>query len=80
MLNLGMVCCDVDHGVFFGEWSSPPDISVAMPSDSGPLVLYVSIHVDNGLAVTNSPSLYSGSWLHYDGISSLSISGTVLNF
>ena len=58
MLNLGMVHCDINHGVFFGEWSSPPDISVAMPADGGPLVLYVPIHIDDGLAITNSPSLY----------------------
>ena len=58
MLDLGMVCCDVNHGVFFDKWSSPPDISVAMPANGGPLVLYVPIHIDNGLAITNSPSLY----------------------
>ena len=59
LLEFGMVRCEVDHGVFFGEWSSPPDPSVDMPSDGGPLVLYVPIHVDDGLAITNSPSLYA---------------------
>ena len=58
LLDLGMVRCDVDHGVFFGEWSSPPDPSIEMPS-SGPLVLYVPLHVDDGLGITNSPSLYA---------------------
>jgi hypothetical protein len=29
-----------------------------MPSNGDPLVLYVPIHVDDGLAITNSPSLY----------------------
>ena len=58
LLDLGMVRCDVDHGVFFGEWSSPPDPSIEMPP-SGPLVLYVPLHVDDGLGITNSPSLYA---------------------
>ena len=58
LLDLGMVRCEVDHGVFIGEWSSPPDPSIVMPS-SGPLVLYVPLHVDDGLGITNSPSLYA---------------------
>ena len=53
-----MVRCDADHGIFFGEWTSPPDPSVTMPIDGNPLVLYVPIHVDDGLVITNSPSLY----------------------
>ena len=56
-LDLGMSHCEVDHGVFFGEWTSPPDPSVVLPS-SGPLLLYVPLHVDNGLGITNSSSLY----------------------
>ena len=59
LLELGMIRCDVDHGVFIGEWKSPPDPSVDMPADGGPLVLYVPIHVDDGLAITNSRSLYA---------------------
>ena len=54
-----MVHCEADHGVFFGAWSSSPDPSVAMPVDGCPLVLYVPIHVNDGLAITNSPALYS---------------------
>ena len=53
-----MIRCDVDHGVFFGEWTSPPDPSIAMPVDGAPLVLYVPLHVDDGLAITNSLVLY----------------------
>jgi hypothetical protein len=53
-----MVRCDVDHGIFMGEWQSPPDPSIAMPADGGPLLLYVPLHVDDGLAVTNSTPLY----------------------
>ena len=56
-LDLGMFCCYVDHGVFIGEWTTPPDPSVSMPA-SGPLVLYVPLHVDDSLGITNSSSLY----------------------
>ena len=28
ILDLGMVRCEVDHGIFFGEWLSPPDALV----------------------------------------------------
>ena len=58
LLGLGMVRCKVDHGVFLGEWMSPPDSSISMPLDGGPLLLYVPIHVDDNLAITNSPALY----------------------
>jgi hypothetical protein len=54
LLNLGMIRCKVDHGVFFGKWISPPDSSITMPADGSPLVLYVPIHVDDGLAITDS--------------------------
>ena len=59
LLSLGMVHCEADHGIFFGEWTSPPDSSVHMPVNGSPLVLYAPIHVDDGLAITNSPSLYA---------------------
>ena len=59
LLGLGMVRCEVDHGVFFGKWTSSPDPSVLMPPDGAPLVLFVPLHVDDGLAITNSPSLYA---------------------
>jgi hypothetical protein len=58
LLGLGMIRCEVDHGVFMGEWLSPPDSSVVMPADGSPLVLYVPLHVDDGLAITNSAPLY----------------------
>ena len=58
LIDLGMVRCDVDHGVFIGIWTSSPDSSIEMPA-SGPLVLYVPLHVDDGLGITNSPSLYA---------------------
>jgi hypothetical protein len=58
LLALGMVRCEVDHGVFIGVWTLPPDPSISMPP-SGPLVLYVPLHVDDGLAIMNSRSLYA---------------------
>jgi Reverse transcriptase (RNA-dependent DNA polymerase) len=59
LLELGMIRCEVDHGVFFGEWTSPPDSSIPMPSNGEPLVLYIPLHVDDGLAITNSAPLYA---------------------
>ena len=59
ILSLGMVRCEFDHGIFMGEWTSPPDPSVVMPSDGSSLILYVLLHVDDGLAITNSHSLYA---------------------
>jgi hypothetical protein len=58
LLELGMTRCEVDHGVFIGYWTSPPDPSVPRLADGRPLVLYVSLHVDDGLAITNSHPLY----------------------
>ena len=50
--------CEVDHGIFLAEWTSAPDSSIAMPTDGSHLVLYVPLHVDNGLTITNSWTLY----------------------
>jgi len=58
LLALGLSRCDCDHGVFFSIWSTPPDPTVSMPSDGSPLVIFVPVHVDDGLGVTNSQSLY----------------------
>jgi len=55
--DLGMTRCDIDHGVFYGEWKSPPSPSIAMPSNGSNLVLIIPIHVDDGLGITNSPPL-----------------------
>lgn len=57
LLSLGMTCCEVDHGVFIGEWLSSPDPSVSLPEDGHPLVLYIPLHVNDRLAVMNSPPL-----------------------
>ena len=58
LLGLGMIRCEVDHGIFMGEWTIPPDPTIIMPSDGSPLLLYLPLHVDDGLAITNSPTLY----------------------
>jgi len=59
MTCIGMTRCEVDHAVFYGCWSSPPDDSITMPSNGDDLILMVPVHVDDGLAVTNSIPLYS---------------------
>ena len=58
LVAIGLSRCSVDHGVFYGEWTSPPNPSVLMPADGSLLFLIVPIHVDDGLGITNSPSLY----------------------
>jgi hypothetical protein len=57
-LDIGMVHCEVDHGVFFGRWTSPPDLLIPMPSDGCPLVIYILIYIDDGLAIMISLPLY----------------------
>jgi len=59
MTCIGMMHCEVDHTVFYGRWSSPPDSSIPMPSNRDDLILMVPVHIDDGLAVTNSIPLYS---------------------
>jgi len=51
--------CKVDHAVFNGCWSSPPDPSIPMPSDGADLVLIIPVHVDDSLGITNSIPLYN---------------------
>jgi hypothetical protein len=59
--NLGFTCCEVDHGVFIGRWSNPPLLSISMPTDSSDLIMLIPIHVNDGLAATNSIELWK--WL-----------------
>jgi len=69
-LELGLVRCKVDHGIFYGRWKTPPDEQIPMPKDRSPLLLIVPLHVDDGLGVTNSLHLYNwfisslAHWLH----------------
>ena len=58
LLGLGIICCEVDHGIFFGIWTSPLHPSITMPIDGTSLVLYVPLHVDDSLGITNSLPLY----------------------
>jgi len=59
MTRLGMTRCEVDHAVFYGRWSTPPIDTIPMPSNGDDLILMVPVHVDDGLAVTNSIPLYN---------------------
>jgi len=59
MTRLGMSCCEIDHAVFYGHWTTPPVDTITMPSNGEDLILLVPVHVDDGLAVTNSIPLYN---------------------
>lgn len=56
--KLGLLRCEADHAVFIGRWTSPPHTSVPLPP-SGELFLIIPIHVDDGLAISNSLLLYN---------------------
>ncbi|KAJ2932624.1 hypothetical protein H1R20_g4481, partial [Candolleomyces eurysporus] len=59
LLSIGMRRSELDHAFFIGVWRDSPDPeTVSMPSDGSPLRLLVPIHVDDGLASTNSAELY----------------------
>ena len=59
--NLGFTRCEVDHGVFIGCWSTPPSPSISMPTDGSDLIMLIPVHVDDGLAATNSVEFWK--WL-----------------
>ena len=56
--GIGLSCCKVDHGVFYGHFLSLPDDSIPMPANGSELVIIVPVHVDDGLVSTNSLPLY----------------------
>jgi hypothetical protein len=59
MSLIGLTRLDVDRAVWLGVWTKSPDPkSVPMPPDGSPLILIVPVHVDDGLASTNSSHLY----------------------
>ncbi|KAJ2930109.1 hypothetical protein H1R20_g6974, partial [Candolleomyces eurysporus] len=59
LLSIGMRRSELDHAYFIGVWTDSPDPdTIPMPSDGSPLRLMVPIHVDDGLASTNSNALY----------------------
>lgn len=57
--ELGFTRCECDNAVFIGRWTIPPDSSIPMPENSDPLVMFIPVHVDDGLVSTNSSKLYS---------------------
>ena len=57
--DLGIFRCEADHAVFIGRWLTPPDTTISLPTSGEPLVLILPIHVDDGLAICNSVSLYA---------------------
>jgi len=59
LIRLGLNRSELDHAVFIGHWTLPPLPSIPMPSNGKPLFLIVPVHVDDGLAVTNSIPLYN---------------------
>ena len=59
LATLGLFRCEADHAVFVGRWTTPPHSSIPLPPSKGPLFLFVPIHVDDGLAISNSIHLYN---------------------
>ena len=59
MFLLSRYHCEVNHAVFVGTWSSPPDPSIPALPDNAPLFAIVPVHVDDGLVICNSLSLYA---------------------
>lgn len=57
--DLGFTRCECDNAVFIGRWTIPPDSSIQMPKNGDPLLMFIPVHVDDGLVSTNSTALYS---------------------
>ncbi|KAJ2914303.1 hypothetical protein MD484_g6105, partial [Candolleomyces efflorescens] len=59
MSLIGFSRLEMDRAVWLGVWTVSPDPrNIPMPADGSPLVMVVPVHVDDGLAATNSPQLY----------------------
>jgi hypothetical protein len=56
---LGLVRCEADHAVFIGRWTAPPHTSIPVHPHGDPLLLIIPVHVDDGLAISNSLPLYN---------------------
>ena len=56
--SLGLLRCEADHAVFTGRWLTPPHASIPLLPSGEPLFLIIPIHVDDGLAITNSLPIY----------------------
>src|SRR5271168_3802497 len=59
LASLGLLRCEADHAVFVGRWTIPPHASITLPPSGQPLFLIIPIHVDDGLAISNSLPLYT---------------------
>jgi hypothetical protein len=57
--TLGLLRCEADHAVFVGRWTEPPHPSIPLLPSGESLTLIISIHVDDGLAISNSIHLYN---------------------
>src|SRR5271155_5697382 len=57
--SLGLHRCDVDHAVFLGTWTTPPDPSIPPLPSRSPLFAIIPVHVDDSLFICNSIPLYS---------------------
>ena len=58
LAKLGLLRCEADHAVFIGRWTTSPHSSVPLPSSGEGLFLIIPVHVDDGLAISNSLPLY----------------------
>src|ERR1700678_704462 len=59
LASLGLLRCEADRAVFVGRWTIPPHASITLPPSGQPLFLIIPIHVDDGLAISNSLPLYT---------------------
>ena len=59
LLEFGMVRCEIDHGVFFGDWVTSPDLSIAMPL--GPCTKFPNILI---VRDRSGCCLWLSSWLY----------------
>ena len=56
--SLGLQVCEVDRAVFYGRFKTPPHDSISMPPNGDDLVIFMPVHVDDGLVATNLLPLY----------------------
>ena len=56
--SLSLSHCEADRAVFIGRWTTPPHLSIPALSFNSTLTLIIPIHVDDGLAISNSLPLY----------------------
>ena len=59
LASLGLLRCEADHAVFIGQWTTPPHSSIPLPHPGTTLFLIFPIHVNDGLAISNSVPLYN---------------------